>query len=259
MDDAIQTEERKMESSAVTKIEPRHDVPAPITPMQMLQIAVEQNADLDKLSKLMDLQERWEANEARKEFVAAKAAFKAEAPTILKNKHVGFESRKTDSRTDYDHATLDNVADTLSPLLSEHGLSYSWETEQTDGGMIRVTCVLTHVRGHSERVSLQAGADNSGNKNPIQAIGSTVTFLQRYTLLAATGTATKGQDDDGSGSETTYITDTQVEEIMKEVTEVGADANAFLEYLGADGFTKIPAKKYGMAKAALDKKRKAKK
>jgi hypothetical protein len=30
------------------------------TPMVLLQMAMSQNADLDKLSKLMDLQERWE-------------------------------------------------------------------------------------------------------------------------------------------------------------------------------------------------------
>lgn len=66
--------------------------------------------------------------------------------------------------------------------------------------MIRVTCVLTHSRGHSERVWLQAARDDSGNKNSIQAVGSTVTYLQRYTLLAATGMAVQDQrDDDGAG------------------------------------------------------------
>ena len=182
----------------VAKIDPKPSAPAPITPMQMLQIAVEQNADLDKLTKLMDLQERWEANEARKAFVSAKAAFSAEVPTINKNKLVDFKSRdERKAGTSYHHATLDNVAETLSPLLGKHGLAYSWETEQLDGGMIRVTCVLTHEMGHSERVSLQAGPDQTGNKNNIQAVGSTVTYLQRYTLLAITGTATKDQDEDG--------------------------------------------------------------
>ena len=38
-------------------------IPAsPVTPMEMLTIAVQQNADLDKLQKLMDLQDRWEKN-----------------------------------------------------------------------------------------------------------------------------------------------------------------------------------------------------
>ena len=39
-----------------------------ITPMQMIAQAVAQGADIDKLQKLMDLQERWEANEARKAY-----------------------------------------------------------------------------------------------------------------------------------------------------------------------------------------------
>ena len=227
-----------------------------VTPMQMLQIAVEKGADIDQLSKLMDLHDRWEKNEARKAFVAAKAAFKAEAPTVSKNKHVGYVSRRTSESTDYDHATLDNVADTLSPVLAKHGLSYSWETAQSESAMIRVTCVLSHVMGHSERVTLEAMPDNSGNKNTIQAVGSTVSYLERYTLLAATGVATKGMDDDGAAAGSGgAITGDQVEELMKLATDVGANVDAFLAYMGVDAWTNIPAKRFGEAKAALERKR----
>jgi hypothetical protein len=80
--------------------------------------------------------------------------------------------------------------------LADHGLSHRWETEQKDN-LIRVTCILTHALGHSERVVLEARPDDSGKKNAIQQVGSTVTYLQRYTLLAITGMATTDQDDDG--------------------------------------------------------------
>jgi hypothetical protein len=99
----------------------------------------------------------------------------------------------------YRHATLDNVSGLIGEALAAVGISHRWETEQLDGGQIRVTCVLTHERGHSERVPLQASPDSSGAKNSIQAVGSTVTYLQRYTLLAATGMAVKDQDNDGAG------------------------------------------------------------
>ena len=168
-----------------------------ITPMAMLEIAVKQGADLDRLQKLMDLQERWEANEARKAFVGAIAAFKKNPPVLSKNKHVKFG--QGDRITEYDHATLDKVCDIVGRALSLHGLSHRWEVDQKEP-VIAVTCVLTHVAGHSERVQMQATADTSGSKNSIQAIGSTVTYLQRYTLLAATGLAAKGQDDDGIGA-----------------------------------------------------------
>ena len=170
-----------------------------VTPMAMLQLAVEKGASVELLERLMALQERYEANEAKKEFVAAMTQFKEHPLVIEKNKLVDFTGT-SGKRTHYRHATLANVCDTIGPVLSSVGISHRWETEQLEGGMIRVTCVLTHSRGHSERVWLQASRDESGNKNSIQAVGSTVTYLQRYTLLAATGMAVQDQrDDDGAG------------------------------------------------------------
>lgn len=160
------------------------------TPVELLKMAVSQGANLDQLTKLMDLQERWERNEARKAFVVAMNAFKADPPEISKNKHVKFGT------TEYDHATLDHVCEAVTKGLSEHGISHRWKMEQIEA-VIRVTCVLTHDLGHSEETTLQGAADTSGSKNSIQAIGSTVTYLQRYTLLAATGLAASNGDTDG--------------------------------------------------------------
>jgi len=227
---------------------------APITPMAMLQIAVEQGADIDKLSKLMDLQERWQANEARKAFVAALTAFKEEPPTITKNKHVAFGGQGRGG-TAYDHATLDHVCDVIGKALSKHGLSHRWDVEQPDGGMIRVTCVLTHAMGHSESVSMQAGADQSGSKNNIQAVGSTSTYLQRYTLLAATGLAATGQDDDGGIGDTKFITADQKAELITLGKDVGADTTKFLEFLKVESLDELGAGRFNEAKQALEAKR----
>lgn len=154
--------------------------------------------DVAKLQALLEVKERWEKNEARKAFVAALNAFKSNPPELSKNKHVMFETQK--GRTEYDHATLDNVSLNIGRALSQHGLSHRWDVEQKEGGIIKVTCVLTHCQGHSERVPMEGMPDISGGKNSIQGIGSTVTYLQRYTLLAATGMAVKDQDDDGEGA-----------------------------------------------------------
>ena len=45
-------------------------------PSTMIELAISQGSDLEKLEKLLELQERWEKNEARKEFHRAMAAFK---------------------------------------------------------------------------------------------------------------------------------------------------------------------------------------
>ena len=159
---------------------------ATITPMSMLAIAVEQGADLDKLSKLMDLQERWEANEARKAFVRAMSKFKADPPKIVKDKQVAY------GQTKYKHAELDQVASVIGVALALVGISHRWTLDQSNG--ISVCCILTHDLGHSESVTMTAPSDTSGQKNPIQAIASTISYLERYTLLASTGLAT-GEDD----------------------------------------------------------------
>ncbi len=61
-----------------------------VDPMQLLSMAVAQGADIDKLEKLMALQERWEANNARKEFDNAIAAAKSEIKPIVKKREVVF-------------------------------------------------------------------------------------------------------------------------------------------------------------------------
>lgn len=168
---------------------------AVITPMSVLEIAVQQGADIEKLTALMALQERWEANQARKSYNTAMAEFKKNPPRIEKNKHV--KAGKGPDAPQYWHPTLDHVTDTITAALSAVGISHKWKVNQTE--QIAVTCVLTHEMGHSEETTLRAAADTSGSKNSIQAIGSTVTYLERYTLLAAVGMAAVGIDNDGQG------------------------------------------------------------
>lgn len=174
---------------------------AAITPMQMLNMAVSQGADLDKLTKLMDLQERWEKNEARKAYVQALADFKKNAPKIMKTKEVSFGAGKTA----YKHALAGVASEMIGGALAEHGLSHTWDVAQPEGGKIKVTCILTHSAGHSERVSMEATPDTSGSKNSIQAIGSTVSYLQRYSLFAATGLVPKDADDDAQGGKGAHV------------------------------------------------------
>jgi len=175
--------------------------PGSESPASMLALAVQKGMAPETIAKLMDLRDRWEAAEAKKAFDSALAAFKKDPPELVKNKHVSFEHQNGGGKTDYYHATLDEVSVKIGKALAPHGLSHRWDVEQLDGGMIRVTCVLAHSAGHAIKVPMQAGRDETGKKNNIQSVGSTVTYLQRYTLLAATGMAVKGQDDDGRGSE----------------------------------------------------------
>lgn len=148
------------------------------------------------LKELMAMQERWEANQARKAFVAAMARAKAKPPEILKDKHVSFQTSK--GTTEYDHASHGNVTLTIAQWLAEFGFSHRWETKQ-EPNKITVTCILTHELGHHESVTLFCSHDDSGGKNAIQALVSAKTYLERHTLLAASGMSTLDQEDDDGG------------------------------------------------------------
>ena len=218
----------------------------PVTPAHMLAMAVEQGADIDKMTKLMDLQERWEASQAKKQYTEAMSAFRAACPAI----------RKTRSGHNTKYAGLAETLEQIKPVMAEHGLSHSWKTSQ-DNGQIKVCCCVTHIGGHSECTELSAGADGSGSKNSVQAIGSTVSYLERYTLFAILGLASTDQDDDGlAAASGGLVTPEQAANITALIEEVGADRGRFLKYLKVEALEQLPANKYDAAIHALEAKRK---
>lgn len=162
-----------------------------LTPMDMLDRALAQGANVEVMEKLMGLQERWETNNARKAYNDAIAQARAEIPVIFKS------NEKTGMGGSYKYEDLGSIARIIDPILSSHGLSYRFKSESN--GEVRITCVITHRDGHSEENSLTTKPDTTGSKNAVQALGSAVTYLQRYTLKLALGIATS-KDDDGESA-----------------------------------------------------------
>lgn len=225
-----------------------------LTPMDMLGRAVTAGADIDVLEKLMALQERYEANQARKAFDNALASAKSEIPVIFKNRTVDFTSQK--GRTHYKHEDLAEVARTVTPILAKHGLSYRFRTTSAPNEPVTVTCIVSHRDGHFEENTLCAGRDESGNKNSIQAVGSTLTYLQRMTLKAALGLAAS-DDDDGESADLAggLVTEEQLNELVKLADDVKADKRKFCEYLQVPSLASIKFKDFQRAKDALNAKR----
>jgi len=222
------------------------------SPAGLMMTAIAKGLDLAQVEKAMALQERWEANEARKAYHDAMAEFKANPPEIDKDQHVKFQTSK--GLTEYRHASLANVTQKINSALSQHGLSAGWKVAQADK-LITVTCTITHRMGHSESTSLTAAPDDSGSKNPIQAVGSAISYLERYTLLALSGLATHEMDDDNAGAGVEYITTDQAIQINDLIKETGSKLDAFLKYIGAESVEKIIAENYNKALMALNRKK----
>jgi len=225
----------------ISIIPEREQLPAVVTPMAMLAKAVDSGADIDVLEKLMGLSERWEANQARKAFDEAVSAAKTEIPTITRNAKGHNEKR---------YADFAAIAKVVDPILGKYGLSYRFRTTQTD--RISVTCVLSHKAGHSEETTLTGPADTSGSKNAIQSIGSTLTYLQRYSLVQMLGLAASNDDDGAtSGGKPETISPDQVGDLQALIESKSADKAKFIKYYKIERLSDLPASRFNDAMALL--------
>jgi len=146
---------------------------------------LEQNPSPDTLRELLAMQREFEANEARKAYAAALVGLKVGLPMIIAHdKLVNFNT------TRYTHTSLGAAVEAVTPHLINHGFTHSWYPATNSPNEVSVTCRLTHQAGHFEEVTLKAPPDSKGAKNGAQAVASTVTMLERYTLLALLGIAT---------------------------------------------------------------------
>ena len=165
-------------------------------------VATDPNCDLDKMERLLNMQERVMAKQAEQAFNAAMAAMQAEIPSIAE--------RGTGHNIKY--ATLEDILDTVRPIMHKYGFAVSFRISQVD--RVTVTGVLMHKDGHREETSMTLAADTSGSKNAVQAIGSSVSYGKRYVLCAMLNIATRGEDDNGyAATPHTPVTETQAKQL----------------------------------------------
>lgn len=224
--------------SQVAKIDPTQHLPADPMVAMIERVVMDPNASLDKLERMLAMKERLDAANARKAFDLAISEAKAEIPPILKNRTVDFTSAK--GRTHYQHEDMAEIARTVDPILSRYGLSYRFRTTQ-ESGRVAVTCVMSHRDGHAEETTLAAGADESGNKNHIQAIGSAITYLQRYTLKTALGLSASTDDDGKAAGGPATISADQFRQLRDLMAEAGIGDADITRLYGVQHVEELPA------------------
>lgn len=154
----------------------------------MERLASNKDVDTDKLRALIDMQKDIMQINAKSAFNAAKALMLAELPTIIE---------KARGDKDITYAPLEDIVEPIRPVLAKHGFALSHRTEWPDKTTVKVIGVLTHRDGHSEESVFQTAADQTGSKNAIQALGSSVSYGRRYTTNDLLCIVTRRQDDDG--------------------------------------------------------------
>ncbi len=107
---------------------------------------------------------------------------------------------------------------------------------------------------------MEGAADTSGSKSQNQAIASTTSFFQRYTLLMAVGVAPKNVDDDARGGVGPRELDAAIKSDYAAQIEALADmkhAEALWQTIATECTKAGDVPAYDELKAAMAAKRKA--
>lgn len=133
-----------------------------------------QGLDPANISRMIDLQERLLAKHAESEFTQAFAMMQPELPPIpaLGTGH--------NNKAHFRKADANQL---INPILAKYGFALSYVHTQQPG-MVLTRAILRHKGGHSTFTEALLPPDASGSKNPVQAIGSTMSYGERYTMKA---------------------------------------------------------------------------
>lgn len=172
--------------------------PAPeaATIFQIIERAArDQNVDIDKMERLILMQERMHARRAELEFDNAMADAQQEMQPVRK------DANNPQTRSKYaSYGALDTA---IRPVYTRHGFSLSFDTaDGAPADCVRVVCKVAHRSGHRERPHIDIPADGKGAKGgdvmtKTHATGSAVSYGKRYLLCMIFNIAT-GNDDDGN-------------------------------------------------------------
>jgi len=217
--------------------------------------AADPSVDIAKMSSLLDMQERIMGKQAEMDFNAALSRVSAKLADvkIVRSQGVSYKAGEA-----FKFAPYEKIDAAIRPILTEEGFSLSFNSEAREGGGAIITGTLSHAGGHSRKASLPLALDNSGGKNNIQGMGSTISYGKRYTATMLLNIVTVGEDDDGAG-DFDIITTEQAVEIALLLNETNSDKARFLKWIGAKDVQSIAAKEFDKAVAMLQEKKAGKK
>jgi len=209
------------------------------------------DVDVNKLEKLLDMQERILTRNAEMAFNAAMTKAQSEV------KRIAADASNPQTRSRYaSYAALDRV---LRPVYTENGFALSFNTGDSPPDYVRVVCDVSHAGGFSRQYQIDMPADGKGAKGgdvmtKTHAVGAGMSYGMRYLLKMVFNVAVGEDDVDGNETQP-LITEKQAADLKALAEEVKADIPKFCAYFKVEKLADIPAGKYISAVTALQRKR----
>lgn len=220
--------------------------------------ASDPNTDVDKLERLLSMYERITSQQAATAFKAALAEMKPKLPVVDRKGRIEVRAKTATGERDgkltqsTPYALWEDIDAAITPILHEHGFVLTFRSGVAQDGKITVTGVLSHNAGHSEETTITLPHDSSGSKNAVQAVGSSTSYGKRYTATLLLNIRTKGDDDDGNGSDPAkLVTDEQVIQMRNALESVGADVVAFCRWAKISALADMRADKFEAAMTTI--------
>lgn len=227
-------------------------VPGGKTPSDMIMAALSGGADLEKLEKLLDIQERWEKNEARKAFASCFAMAQSNIGSVIKTKF--------NAQTKSKYADLSDVIDTAKPEYTKEGFSvifYEGDTPLSEH--TRVYADVLHKSGHKETYHFDVPLDGKGiqgnaNMTKIHGKASSVAYGRRYLMCMIWNIPTA--DNDGNTEAIELIGNRELHIIRDLLIAKELSESGLAKYMGVEKIEDIKASDYMKALAAINAKKK---
>ncbi len=212
--------------------------------------AADPSVDIDKMERLLEMQERVLSRDAKAAYYTALAEMQPNLPVITENG--GIKDRGGNIQSTY--ALWEDVNEAIRPILAENGFALSFKVRRAESEII-TTGILSHRAGHSEETELALPTDTSGSKNAVQAVGSSTSYGKRYTAFALLNLTSAGEDDDGDkGGREPSVNREQFDTLDGIADAVTADKGKFCRIFKVASLRDIPAKQYDEALRRLREK-----
>lgn len=220
------------------------------TPSELIEFALRNKGNLKELETLLGLQERYEANEARKMFAASFANAQRDIEAVIKT--------KTNRQTSSMYADLGDVIETAKPAYTKEGFSVIfYEGDTVKPEHIRIFVDVLHSAGHKETYHLDIPMDGKGlqgnaNMTKIHAMASSIAYGRRY-LMCMIWNIPTADDDGNAAAAKACINEWQIGDLrdLLKKKEWMSEA-AFLKYMNVAKIENIKASDYKKAENAIN-------
>lgn len=203
-------------------------------------LVLNDSVSIEKVEKMLDMQERILNRNAHQAFTADLAAMQTELPLVAKNGR-GHNQAK--------YALLEDINQAIRPALQKYGFAVTFRIVQTEK-QVSITAVLSHRLGHSAETSITLPIDVSGSKNATQAVGSTISYGKRYAIGALLNISTGDDNDAATAAPAKTVSPGQAKTLQATYDKLSeANQAIFKEWLGEP--KDVPSTKFNDAQAWL--------